>query len=250
MRPPLQVGDLVSLHTLRLRGVAYDAGCGYEELRRLPALRALHLDGCRLPACLPRLTALQHLRLRGCVVEQGQAEQAERAGVDAALRSLTHLTCLSLEQLPPAAASPQALAALRSLKALSLVPCTSCASCAGASPYAAGKGASWPPGLRSLTTTFALAAAPGLGALPQLRRLRLVDAPAADGEPPEAWPRFWRWAESHPPLAQLELAPPPPEQAAPLGKACARLVARRPALRIAQHAPGAAAPPTRGALPV
>lgn len=126
-----QFGELTALHTLHLRGVGYGSA-GFSPLPKLRGLRSLHLDGCRLPACLPSLSSLEALRL--CGVHAGHtghgaggdslAAASLAAELDAALRPLSRqLTCLTLAQLPAAATCPPALAGLCSVQLLTVVPC-------------------------------------------------------------------------------------------------------------------------------
>lgn len=239
----LQVGELSGLRCLRLRGVAYGSG-GFEVLRRLTSLEHLQLDRCRLPACLPALAGLRCLHLRACTAGQGcEDELAE--GVAAALRRLNQLTSLALVQLPAAACSPQSMAGLCQLQCLAVLPCSSSIASGIGSNRAtmAPRGTAlppWPPCLRSLTAPFALVSASlaWLSAARQLSRLCLTDCPSASGIAPGTWLAFFAWAETHAPLASFEFAAAPPQHAAPLRKACARLAAKRPAMRLVSRSAG------------
>lgn len=250
----LQVGELSNLRRLRLRGVAYGSG-GFEVLRRMASLEHLQLDRCRLPACLPALASLRSLHLCACTAEPGcEAELA--AGVAAALRRLGQLTALALVQLPLAACLPPAMAALRQLQSLTVLPSSGSAAggCSTAALPSCMLPPPWPAGLRSLTAPFALVSASQawLSAARQLSRLCLTDCPSASGIAPSTWLTFFGWAEVHAPLGSLEFAAPPPQHAALLGKACARLAAKRPALRLTVRPPGkppALAPPAGWTVP-
>ncbi|KAL4447838.1 hypothetical protein ABPG75_005057 [Micractinium tetrahymenae] len=241
---PHQVGDLSNLRSLQLRGVTYDAG-GFEVLRRLSSLQQLQLDRCRLPACLPALGSIRSLQLSGCTAGQG-GEGELAAGVAAALRRLSQLTALALVQLPPVACRTASMVALRQLQSLTVLPCSNAdgsSSTGGCriAPLPSGMPPPpWPPGLRCLTAPFALVTASlaWLSTAHRLSQLRLTDCPSASGIAPAKWLAFFSWAEAHAPLVRLEFAAAPPQHAALLGKACARLAAKRPRLHLVARPPG------------
>ena len=191
----LQVAALSNLRSLHLLCVGYRSA----NLRQLASLHHAAFTGCHLPDSLSELQVLE-------VCSPDSPADAVASSLGGALRRLTQLTGLWLEELPAAAVDLALLAPLSRLQWLYLELGDSADEAeAGLQRGAALPSGPWQRSLRRLATSFQLAqqSLPFLAGAQRLEHLSFFQPPARHWRKSEEWRTFWRWAGEHAPLQRL-----------------------------------------------
>ena len=207
LTPCLQVAAVSNLSSLQFLFVGYRSA----NLRQLTSLLHAAFSHCHLPLAgsLSELTQLEVLEVRRPV---GPADIVA-SSLGGALRRLTQLTGLRLDDLPAAAVDLALLAPLARLQWLYLKvrgPTDGLAAAAAEAEVELFRGATLPSGpwqrsLRRLATSFQQAqqSLPFLAGAGQLEHLSFFQPPARHWRKSAEWRTFWRWAGEHAPLQHL-----------------------------------------------